>query len=72
MRRPFPGVDLAAIDRLGAGVGVWFHNEDADGLHERLREHDVPIVQAPFESPFGTTFSFRDPDGYVVTIHSKA
>jgi predicted enzyme related to lactoylglutathione lyase len=51
---------------------VWFHDEDAAGLHGRLQESGVPVVQDPFESPFGTTFSLRDPDGYVVTIHSKA
>jgi len=72
VRRPFPGVDLDAIAQLGAGIGVWFHDEKAIELHERLVGENVPIVQEPFESPFGTTFSFRDPDGYVVTIHSKA
>jgi len=72
VRVPFPGVDLDAARQLGAGVGVWFHHPDAAGLHTRLVEAGVPIVQEPFESPFGTTFSLRDPDGYVVTIHSKA
>lgn len=72
VRDPFPGVDLDAIGQLGAGIGVWFHNADADGLYARLVEAGVPIVQEPFEGPFGTQFAFRDPDGYVVTIHSKA
>jgi predicted enzyme related to lactoylglutathione lyase len=72
VRRPFPGVDLDAIAQLGAGIGVWFHDEKAAELHERLVGENVPIVQEPFESPFGMTFSFRDPDGYVVTVHSKA
>ncbi|WOQ17650.1 VOC family protein [Raineyella sp. W15-4] len=72
VRDPFPGVDLDAVGQLGAGIGVWFHNADADGLHARLVEAGVPIVQEPFEGPFGTQFAFRDPDGYVVTIHSKA
>lgn len=71
VRDPFPGIDLDAIEQLGAGIGVWFHNPDAAGLHARLVERDVPIVQEPFEGPFGTQFSFRDPDGYVVTIHSE-
>jgi predicted enzyme related to lactoylglutathione lyase len=30
----------------------------------------VPIVTAPFDGPFGRTFAFADPDGYVVTLHS--
>lgn len=72
VRVPFPGVDLDAAGQLGAGVGVWFHQPEAATLHARLAEAGVPIVQEPFESPFGTTFSFRDPDGYVVTVHSAA
>jgi len=72
VRTPLPGVDLDAIPQLGAGIGVWFHDDDAAGLHQRLRDQQVPIVQDPFDGPFGTTFSFRDPDGYVVTVHSKA
>ncbi|WOP19058.1 VOC family protein [Raineyella sp. LH-20] len=71
VRAPFPGVDLDAVGQLGAGIGVWFHAPDATGLHARLVAQGVPIVQAPFEGSFGTQFAFRDPDGYVVTIHSK-
>lgn len=29
----------------------------------------VPIVFEPFDSPFGRTFTFTDPDCYAVTIH---
>ena len=72
VRDPFPGVDLDAIGELGAGIGVWFHNEDVPGLHSRLVEAGVPIVQAPFEGPFGLQFTLRDPDGYAVTIHARA
>ena len=72
VRDPFPGIDLDAAGQLGAGVGVWFHNKDAEGLHGRLLARGVPIVQEPVDGPFGTQFSFRDPDGYVVTIHSRA
>jgi predicted enzyme related to lactoylglutathione lyase len=71
VRDPFPGVDLDAAGELGSGIGVWFRNEDAAGLHQRLAAGGVPIVQEPFDGPFGTQFSFRDPDGYVVTIHSS-
>ncbi|WP_431837432.1 VOC family protein [Cellulomonas sp. Y8] len=71
VRVSFPGVDLDAAGQLGTGIGVWFHQPDAAALHARLADGGVPIVQEPFDSPFGTTFSFRDPDGYVVTIHSK-
>ena len=72
VRDPFPGVDLDAIPQLGAGIGVWFHNDDAERVHARLVDAGVPIVQEPVEGPFGLQFSFRDPDGYVVTIHARA
>ncbi|MGW5239269.1 VOC family protein [Monashia sp. NPDC004114] len=72
VRKPFPGVDLDAVGQLGAGVGVWFRADDVVGLHQRLIEQDVAISQDLFEGPFGTQFSFRDLDGYAVTIHSKA
>jgi hypothetical protein len=29
----------------------------------------VPITSAPVDGPFGRTFSFADPEGYVVTVH---
>ena len=32
-------------------------------------EAGVAIVTPPFEGPFGLTFAFEDPDGYVITIH---
>jgi predicted enzyme related to lactoylglutathione lyase len=72
VRDPLPGVDLDAPETLGAGVGVWFHNDDTAGLHERLATAGVPIVQDLTEGPFGLQFSFRDPDGYLVTVHSRA
>lgn len=72
VRDAFEGVDLDKLGQLGAGVAVWLHVEDTASVHARLVEADVPIVQEPFEGPFGLTFSFRDPDGYVVTIHANA
>jgi predicted enzyme related to lactoylglutathione lyase len=66
-----PTVDLDAVDRLGWGVALWLKADDADALHASLAQAGVPIVQAPFDSPFGRTFSFRDPDGYLVTIHDR-
>jgi len=38
-------------------------------LHDQLAADGIPIVTAPFDGPFGCTFSFRDPDGYVITVH---
>jgi len=72
VREPFPGVDLDALGTLGAGVGLWFHAPDVDGLHGRLVDAGVPVVQEPAEGPFGLQLAFRDPDGYVITVHSRA
>lgn len=71
VREPLPGVDLGHIDQLGAGVALWMHAEDPDGLHARLREIGTPILQPPFNGPFGMTFSFRDPEGYAITVHGE-
>jgi predicted enzyme related to lactoylglutathione lyase len=65
-----PAVDLDAANRLGWGVALWLKAEDVDQLHNDLAGHGVPIVTAPFDGPFGRTFAFADPDGYVVTLHS--
>lgn len=72
VREPLPGVNLeAAAPGVGVGVALWFHTEDVDRLHESLRRAAVPIVAPPAAGPFGLTFSFRDPDGYVVTVHDR-
>jgi predicted enzyme related to lactoylglutathione lyase len=65
-----PAVDLDATSRLGWGVALWLKADDVDQLHDDLAKHEVPIVTAPFDGPFGRTFAFADPDGYVVTLHS--
>jgi predicted enzyme related to lactoylglutathione lyase len=64
-----PLVDLDATDRLGWGVALWLKADDVDKLHDDLVSHGVTIVTAPFDGPFGRTFAFADPDGYVVTLH---
>jgi len=65
-----PMVDLDATSRLGWGVALWLKaSEDIDGLHGDLAGSGVPIVTPPFDSPFGRTFAFADPDGYVITVH---
>lgn len=73
VREPLPGVDLeAASPRPGVGVALWFLVDDAEARHLALREAGVPIVTEPVEGPFGRTFTFIDPDGYVVTAHDRA
>jgi len=71
VRNPLPGVDLDAVDQPGLGVALWLHSTDAQALHDQLASAGVPIVTAPFDSPFGRTFTFSDPDGYAITIHDK-
>ena len=69
MRSREPMVDLDAAGRLGWGVALWLKSDDPGRLHDDLASHGVTIVTAPFDGPFGRTFSFADPDGYVVTVH---
>lgn len=72
VREPLPGVDLdSARPHLGFGVALWLHADDAQGLHDQLLADGVPITGAPFDSPFGRTFTFTDPDGYAITIHDQ-
>lgn len=73
VREPLPGVDLdAASPRPGVGVSLWLHADNAQVLHDSLAAAGVPIPVAPFDGPFGRTFTFTDPDGYAVTIHDQA
>jgi predicted enzyme related to lactoylglutathione lyase len=62
-------IDLDTISKLGHGVILWFHCEDAAALCKHLQEQNVPITQGLADSPFGKTFTFRDPDGYLITMH---
>jgi predicted enzyme related to lactoylglutathione lyase len=68
VRDPLPGTDLDR-GQPGLGVALWLGVHDAQALHDRLAAAGVPIVAEPFDGPFGRTFSFRDPDGYVLTAH---
>jgi predicted enzyme related to lactoylglutathione lyase len=68
VREPLPGTDLEA-GPVGLGVLVSLRADDADALHDRLSGHGVTIVMAPFDTPYGRTFVFEDPDGYAVAIH---
>jgi len=73
VREPLPGVDLdAARPHPGVGVALWLHADDAQALHDSLAADGVVITVAPFDSPFGRTFTFTDPDGYAITIHDQA
>ncbi|MFG1699103.1 VOC family protein [Nonomuraea sp. NPDC049309] len=69
VREPLPGVELP--ERPGVGAVLWFAADDSQKLHDELKEAGVPIVAPPADSPFGRVFSFADPDGYVITVHSR-
>ena len=64
-----PMADLDAAGRLGWGVALWLKADGIDRLHDDLAGHGVAIVTVPFDGPFGRTFAFADPDGYVITVH---
>jgi catechol 2,3-dioxygenase-like lactoylglutathione lyase family enzyme len=51
------------------GIILWFRSSDAVSLHSRLKELGVQITSALADGPFGKTFAFRDPDGYLITVH---
>lgn len=71
VREPLPGVDLDAASRPGLGVALWLYAEDSGAVHDRLVAAGAPILEAPHPGPFGTTFTFADPDGYAVTVHDR-
>lgn len=62
-------VDLDAVSQLGHGIILWFKADDSAVLHRQLKEHGVTIVQEIADGPFGKTFTFCDPDGYLITVH---
>ena len=64
-----PSVDLSEVEHLGWGVALWLKADDPSALHAKLAEAGVAIVTPPIEGPFGLTFAFEDPDGYIITIH---
>ena len=72
VRDRLPGVDLNAIKQPGEGIAVWLHTPDAQQIHNALADDGVTIVTEPFDGPFGRTFTFADPDGYKITLHTKS
>lgn len=69
VRKPLVNLD-AAQGKLGWGIALWFASDDAQALHDELLGQGVSIISAPKDGPFGRFFSFRDPFGYVITVHS--
>ena len=54
------------------GIILWLHTTDSRALHAELKTRGVPIAGDLKESPFGMTFSFKDPDGYVWSVYDMA
>ncbi len=72
LRDLMTGTELGADSKPGLGVALWLQAPDTQEIHDKLAEEGVTITSAPIDGPFGRTFSFADPDGYIVTLHSKA
>jgi predicted enzyme related to lactoylglutathione lyase len=61
--------DKRKVENPGQGIIIWLRTLDGTRLHNELKERGVPIVDDLRKSPFGMTFSFKDPDGYIMTVH---
>jgi len=69
VREPLPETSLDDVPQPGEGIALWLRATDAQQLHDALAAAGTPISSAPFDGPFGRTFTFADPDGYRITIH---
>ena len=67
-----PLVDLDLTEYRGHGVVLWLLTDSSEALLKQLEANHVEIVTGLGDSPFGKTFTFRDPEGYLVTIHDKS
>jgi predicted enzyme related to lactoylglutathione lyase len=68
VREPLPGTDLDA-GPPGLGVSLSLRVDDAQALHDHLRSRGVPVLMDLFDTPYGRTFVFQDPDGYAIAVH---
>lgn len=64
-----PLVDLDLTSHLGHGVALWLKVDDSAVLHDQLIDNGVEVVSGMTDGPFGKTFTFRDPEGYLITVH---
>lgn len=67
-----PGTDLAGVAQPGIGAAIWLHATDVQDIHDALAADGHTAVVAPYDGPFGRTFTFADPDGYQITLHDRA
>ena len=71
LRDVVAGTDLDAAPQPGIGAAIWMHATDVQQIHDALAAGGRTVVTAPFDGPFGRTFTFADPDGYHVTLHDR-
>lgn len=71
LRDVVPGTDLDSVAQPGLGTALWLHATDVQAIHDALEADGYRIVAAPFDGPFGRTFTFADPDGYHLTLHDR-
>jgi predicted enzyme related to lactoylglutathione lyase len=71
VREPLPGFDPASAAQPGEGTALWLHAPDTQEIHDGLAAAGATITAAPFDGPFGRTFTFADPDGYRITLHDR-
>ena len=72
LRDVIPGIDLASVSQPGIGVALWLHATDVQATHDALVADGHTIAVDPIDGPFGRTFTFADPDGYLITLHDRA
>jgi predicted enzyme related to lactoylglutathione lyase len=61
--------DDRKIENPGQGIILWWCTSDATALHHDLTNRGVPIAEELREGPFGMTFSFQGPNGYIMRVH---
>jgi len=62
-------LDDRKIENPGQGIILWWRTSDATALHHAFKKRGVPIVEELRKGPFDMTFSFQDPEGYIMTVH---
>lgn len=70
IREPLVDLDLTAY--RGHGVVLWLLTDDTEALLSHLEANQVEIARGLENGPFGKMFTFRDPEGYLVTVHDQA
>lgn len=57
---------------LGIGLALWIACDNADSTYEALSQRGIAAMAAPTDGPFGRYFVVQDPDGYMLTFHTRS